>query len=100
MATTMTVSEARAALPEILDRVLAGEEVTLTRHGRPVAVVVRPDALRARRADAAIAAAERLRDVLARSRARPLEARPTMSEGRAKALVAEVRAARSIRSST
>jgi prevent-host-death family protein len=40
---TMTVSEARAALPEVLNRVEAGEEVTITRHGRAVAVVVRPD---------------------------------------------------------
>ena len=96
----MTVSEARAALPEILDRVLAGDEVTLTRHGRPVAVVVRPDALRARRADEALAAAERLRDVLAHRRERRLEARPTLSEERAEALVADLRAARSNRSIT
>ena len=39
----MTISEARAALPEVLNRVAEGEEVTITRHGRPVAVVVRPD---------------------------------------------------------
>lgn len=39
----MTVSEARAALPQILDRVLAGDEVALTRHGEPVAVVARPE---------------------------------------------------------
>jgi len=39
----MTISEARAALPEVLDRVAEGEEVTITRHGRPVAVVMRPD---------------------------------------------------------
>ena len=39
---TMTVSEARAALPEVLDRVAEGEEVTITRHGRAVAVVVHP----------------------------------------------------------
>lgn len=39
----MTISEARAALPEVLDRVAEGEEVTITRHGRPVAVVIRPD---------------------------------------------------------
>lgn len=39
----MTVSEARAALPEVLNRVEAGEQVTITRHGRAVAVVVRPD---------------------------------------------------------
>src|ERR1700744_3692540 len=41
----MTVSEARAALPEVLNRVEAGEEVTITRHGRAVAVIVRPDVL-------------------------------------------------------
>ena len=39
----MTISEARAALPEVLTRVEAGEEITITRHGSPVAVVVRPD---------------------------------------------------------
>jgi antitoxin (DNA-binding transcriptional repressor) of toxin-antitoxin stability system len=41
--TVMTVSEARAALPEVLTRVAQGEEVTITRYGRPIAVVVRPD---------------------------------------------------------
>ena len=41
----MTVSEARAALPEVLNRVADGEEITITRHGHPVAVIVRPDAL-------------------------------------------------------
>lgn len=41
----MTISEARAALPEVLDRVAEGEEVTITRHGRPVAVVIRPDVI-------------------------------------------------------
>jgi antitoxin (DNA-binding transcriptional repressor) of toxin-antitoxin stability system len=39
----MTVSEARAVLPEVLTRVAAGEEITITRYGSPVAVVVRPD---------------------------------------------------------
>ena len=42
----MTISEARAALPEVLNRVAEGEEITITRHGRPVAVVVRPDIVR------------------------------------------------------
>lgn len=93
----MTVSEARAALPQVLDRVRAGEEVTLTRHGQPVAVIVRPDALRVRRADDALAAAERLRDVLARGRASRLRSRPTLGEKRADALLADLRAARSTR---
>jgi len=97
MATTMTVSEARAALPEILDRVLAGDEVTLTRHGQPVAVVVRPDRLRARRADQALADAERVRELLAAGRRAPLRARPTLSAERAEALVADVRQGRSSR---
>lgn len=94
---TMSVSEARAALPEILDRVLAGEEVTITRHGREVAVVVRPDAVRVRRADQALADAERLRDMLARARATPLADAPTVSADRAQELVTEVAASRSAR---
>lgn len=40
---TMSVTEARARLPELLDLVLDGEEVTITRHGKPVALIVRPD---------------------------------------------------------
>lgn len=93
----MTVSEARAALPEILDRVAAGEEVTITRYGKPAAVVVRPDALRTRRADQALAAAERLQDRLVEARSRPLDSTPGISEARAEELVAEVRASRASR---
>ena len=48
------VTDARAALPEILRLVDAGEDVTLTRHGQAVAVVVRPDSLRSRRTSSAI----------------------------------------------
>jgi antitoxin Phd_YefM of type II toxin-antitoxin system len=39
----MTMTEARAALPQVLDRVAAGEEVTITRYGKPAAVILRPD---------------------------------------------------------
>ena len=91
----MTVSEARAALPEILDRVEAGEEVTITRHGKPAAVVVRPDALRTRRAHQAFAAAERVRKGLVEGRSRPLDATPGISEARAEELLADLRALRS-----
>lgn len=37
-----TVAEAKAHLSEILNRVEAGERVTITRRGTPVATVVRP----------------------------------------------------------
>jgi len=94
---TMPASQARAALPEILDRVLAGEEVTITRHGQAVAVVVRPDSLRVRRADRALADAERLSDLLDRGRAARLSDAPGISNARAERLVAEVAAARSAR---
>lgn len=42
MGVSMTTTEARAALHALLARVARGDEVTITRHGRPVAVVVRP----------------------------------------------------------
>jgi len=90
----MSVSEARSALPEILDRVLAGEEVTITRHGEAVAVVVRPDTLRTRRADEALAAAQRLRELLERGRTHRLPKRSALTTERAEDLIKEVRAAR------
>jgi prevent-host-death family protein len=92
--TTMSVSDARAALPQILDRVLAGEEVTITRHGEAVAVVVRPDTLRTRRADEALAAAQRLRNLLDKGRTQRLDKRSTLTAERADILIKDVRAAR------
>ena len=92
---TMSVSEARAALPQILQRVLAGEEVTITRHGEPVAVVVRPDTLRARRASQSLSDEDRVRDLIASGRQAKLRPRPTLSERQAVALLADVQVARS-----
>lgn len=97
MSNTITVSKARAALPQILQRVLAGEEVTITRHGEPVAVVVRPDTLRARRASQSLSDADRVRDLIARGRQAKLQPRAALSEQQADALLADVRAARSER---
>ncbi|MGC8513215.1 MAG: type II toxin-antitoxin system Phd/YefM family antitoxin [Acidimicrobiales bacterium] len=93
--TSMTVSEARAALPRLLDRVNAGEEVTITRHGKPAAVLVRPDALRARRADEALAVASRVRDALEQGRRSRLATKPAIRKERADALIEEVHAGRS-----
>ncbi len=94
MTVTLTISEARAALPDLVDRVTNGEEITLTRHGRPVAVVVRPDALRVRRGGVALASAAELRE---RLRAALRVARPVpkgVSRKRANKLVADLRAGR------
>ncbi len=94
---SVTVSEARATLPQLLDRVLAGEEVTITRHGQPVAVVVRPDALRVRRAERALAGAQAVRELLERGRSTPLAPEGSISREWAEELIAEVRAGRASR---
>jgi prevent-host-death family protein len=54
MATNVSVAEAKAKLSELLDKVEAGEEIVITRHGRPVA----------RLSDAAERPKKALRDVL------------------------------------
>jgi antitoxin (DNA-binding transcriptional repressor) of toxin-antitoxin stability system len=90
----MTASEARAALPDLLSRVEGGEEVTITRYGRPVAVLVRPDALRSRRARAALDGAEAIHQLVAG--AAPPEG-PGLTPARAGELIAEIRAGRDAR---
>ena len=87
------MTQARAMLPTLLDRVAEGEEITITRHGRPAAVIVRPDAVRARRAEAAFEAAAALRRRLDEARRLPI---PTtgLTVERAEELVAEIRADR------
>jgi prevent-host-death family protein len=92
--TSMSASEARAALPELLTRVEEGEEVTITRHGRPVAILVRPDTLRSRRAEAAFDDARRVQDLLAEAAAAPLPQDGGLTEDRAEELIAEIRAGR------
>jgi prevent-host-death family protein len=87
------VTDARANLPEILDRVAAGDEVTVTRHGLAVAVIVRPDALRTRRSAQTLAEGEQLSQVLVGMKDQP---RPdgSLSNDRVEELVAAVRAER------
>jgi antitoxin (DNA-binding transcriptional repressor) of toxin-antitoxin stability system len=80
-------------LPHLLDRVEAGEEITVTRHGRQVAVLVRPDALRVRRAGPALRAAAAIHARLDTARRAPLPAQG-LSRRRADALGDEVRTSR------
>jgi antitoxin (DNA-binding transcriptional repressor) of toxin-antitoxin stability system len=89
--TSIAVSEARASLPELLDRVADGDEVIITRHGHPVAVLVRPDILRARRADQALAASAKVRELLAVGRRSPLPTDRGLTESRADELVGDLR---------
>ncbi|WP_313355997.1 type II toxin-antitoxin system prevent-host-death family antitoxin [Microbacterium sp.] len=71
----ISASVARQTLPAQLDRVEAGEEVSISRHGKVVAVLVSPERLRSRRAQGAWQQTDALRERLARARSEPPEAR-------------------------
>jgi prevent-host-death family protein len=95
--TPITASEARATLPDLLSRVENGEEVIITRHGRPVAVLVRPDALRSRRAGEALDGAAHVHDLLAEAAATALPEGAGLTEERAEELITSIRASRDAR---
>ena len=87
----INVTEARSKLPELLERVSEGEEVTLTRHGIPVAVLVKPDRLRPRRAAAVMKKAEELHQMLLAARDKPLSDGGLISREWGEELIAEIR---------
>lgn len=89
--TTTSASEARASLPALLTRAEAGEVVTITRHGRPVAVLVSPDALRSSRSAAAFVEAEGLAQALTAAAQAPAPPGPVLSVDRAEELVDSLR---------
>ncbi|HEY5880384.1 MAG TPA: type II toxin-antitoxin system Phd/YefM family antitoxin [Nakamurella sp.] len=91
--TRLSVSEARANLPQVLDRVERGEEITITRHGRPAAVLLRPDAVRTRRARTTIEHAREVAALVAAAQDAPLPA-PAVSAEHAREWAKAVRADR------
>ena len=95
--TSLSASEARATLPDLLNRVEDGEEITITRHGRPVAVLIRPDALRVRHADVVLGEAAQIHNLLAEAATTPLPEGTGLTEQRAEELIAEIRASRDAR---
>lgn len=97
MTSSISASDARSSLPHLLDRVAAGDEVTITRHGHPVAVLIRIDKVRLRRADHMLEEAARIRDALAEARKHPLPSERGVTKARADELVAEVAAGRARR---
>ena len=90
---SLTVSEARARLPEILDRVEKGEEITITRHGRPAAVLLRPDNVRVRRGESTIDRAREIGRMLEEARHRPIGP-ASMDPAYAEELIRDIRAGR------
>lgn len=94
MSRVITVTEARARLQEMVELVQSGEEVTLTRHGVPVAVMVNPASLRPRRAERAFEVAARLGELLGEARDRPFDLTDTVTTAWAAELVSAIRADR------
>lgn len=94
---SLTVSQARSTLPGLLNRVESGEEILITRHGRPVAVLVRPDAIRNHRARPALDAAERVRTLLIAAAAEPQPTVAAVTAQRAEELIRDIRVARDAR---
>ena len=84
------MTEARATLPELVDRVLNGEEVTLTRHGVAGAVLVHPNRGRSLPAQRVLAEAQSLRAMLDEAAGQSLEPGEGITAERAEELVAHV----------
>jgi antitoxin (DNA-binding transcriptional repressor) of toxin-antitoxin stability system len=90
---SMTVSQARAALPELLTRVEEGDQITITRHGRDVAVLVRPDVIRTR-PQLIIEVADRIHTLVAEAAPAALPDGVGLTAERADELVRQIRAGR------
>lgn len=68
----LSLSQARARLPELLDRVAAGEEVHISRHGRALAVLINHDRWMKTRTHDVLIEAHELRARLEAAREHPV----------------------------
>ena len=59
---TVGAFEAKTHLSSLLERVVDGDEVVITKHGKPIARLIAADRPDGRRHDAAFAALKRLRE--------------------------------------
>jgi prevent-host-death family protein len=89
---SLSLTDARAQLPQLLDRVAAGESFTITRHGASVAVLVGHDAWLKTKTHDVILQARELGRRLDEARGKPLnlpKTRPGPAE--VDAVIAELR---------
>ena len=76
---TVGAYEAKTHLPKLLERVIKGERITITKHGVPVAVLQPPESLRKAEPKQVIA---ELRKFRAKHRLNGLSLREMIEEGR------------------
>ncbi|KYH45488.1 type II toxin-antitoxin system Phd/YefM family antitoxin [Branchiibius sp. NY16-3462-2] len=94
MTDPISASVARQTLPAQLDRVEAGEQVEITRHGRVVAVLVSPDQVRTRRTSKVWQRADEIGRQLEEARNQPLRDEGGLSAAFAEDLIRQIRADR------
>jgi prevent-host-death family protein len=84
MSNQVTAFEAKNRLGRLLDRVHAGEEITITRHGEPVAKLIPAPNGGSEEADRALAAMKRIRETLVKkgTKVSRREVRNWVNEGR------------------
>jgi prevent-host-death family protein len=77
---TVGAYEAKTRFSQLLERVLAGEEITITRHGHPVARLVpaQPSGSQESRREAIL----KMRELASRNRLGGLRVRDLIAEGR------------------
>lgn len=91
--TSISVSTARQTLPAQIDRVIDGGEISITRHGVVVAVLVSPETLAHRRAATVSHQADAIGMLLDAARSQSIP-EPSIPPSRADELVAEIRQTR------
>jgi len=76
---TVGAYEAKTHLPKLLERIIKGERITITKHGVPVAVLQPPESLRKSEPKKVIAELRKFRD---KHRLNGLSLRDMIEEGR------------------
>jgi prevent-host-death family protein len=92
--TTISVSEARAHLPDLLTQVSGEQEITITRHGLAVAVLIAPEPLRRRKNLQLVREAAALRDLVDAARSALISPVEAMTPQRAEELIEDLRRGR------
>ena len=83
MSRTVGSYEAKTRFAELIREANAGEEITITNHGKPVARIVPPDDTRALPVEDVIEAIRRLRDSIDLRRVSAKELKDAIDSGRA-----------------
>lgn len=90
----ISLSDARARLPELLDRVAAGQVVHITRRGKPTATLVDHDRWMKTKTHDVLIRARELRRRLDAAKGKPLLPVPLDTEWDVEAHIAEIREGR------